>query len=238
MANKNPLVARLFRDLSKLGNDAFKSPEYKHFLGVPLTRKRAANYIFERSYFHVNRRNCWAQISARAPFDIKQHIWHHEEEELVGDKVRGVENHWVLGMKEGAVVGMKPGDFKKPPGDCTMICTHAWSHIAEHAPWLEAFAASCMLEIANSDAIIKGGGVAARVGRKMARELKIPIKQQASNKEHMEVDIIHANMLFEAGQKHITDKAQYDLTKSGARKGLAIYKAWLGMMANDMERLR
>ena len=95
-----------------------------------------------------------------------------------------------------------------------------------------------MLEIANSDAIIKGGGVAARVGRKMARELKIPIKKQASNKEHMEVDIIHANMLFEAGQKHITDKAQYDLTKSGARKGLAIYKAWLGMMANDMERLR
>ncbi len=64
MAKKNPLVARLFRDLSKLGNDAFKSAEYKHFLSLPLTRKRAAKYIFERSYFHLNRRNCWAQISA------------------------------------------------------------------------------------------------------------------------------------------------------------------------------
>ena len=117
MAKKNPLVARLFRDLSKLGNDAFKTREYKHFLSMPLTRKRAAYYIFERSYFHLNRRSCWALVSARAPFDIKQHIWHHEEEELVGDKVRGVENHGVLGMKEGAVVGMKPSDFKKPPSD-------------------------------------------------------------------------------------------------------------------------
>jgi len=238
MAKKNPLVARLFRDLSKLGNDAFKSPEYKHFLSLPFTRQRAANYIFERSYFHLNRRECWALVSASAPFDVKQHIWHHEEEELIGDKVRNVDNHWVLGMKEGALVGLKPADFRKPPGDCTMICSAAWSHLAEHAPWLEAISASCMLEIANSDGIIRGGGIAARVARKMARDLKIPVRQQPSNSEHMEVDIVHANMLFEVAQTHVTTKADYDLATSGARKGLAIYKAWLGMMANDMERLR
>ena len=238
MAKKNPYVARLFRDLSKLGNDAFKSREYKHFLSIPLTRKRAAYYIFERSYFHLNRRSCWAQVSARAPFDIKQHIWHHEEEELVGDKVRGVDNHWVLGMKEGAVVGMKSSDFRKPPSDCTRICTSAWSHFAEHAPWLEALSASCMLEIANSDGIIKGGGIAARIGRKMARELKIPLKKQASNKEHMEVDIVHANMLFEVAEKHVISKEDYVAATSGAAKGLSVYRTWLGLMAHDMERLR
>lgn len=238
MAKKNPYVARLFRELSKLGNEAFKSPEYKRFLSVPLTRKRAAKYIFERSYFHLNRRECWALVSARAPFDVKQHIWHHEEDELVGDRVRGVDNHWILGMKEGGLVGMKAGDFKKPPGDCTMICSSAWSHIAERAPWLEALAASCMLEIANSDAIIKGGGIAGRVARKLARELDIPVKRQPSNSEHMEVDIVHANMLFEVAQDHVTSKSDYDLAVSGARKAIAINKAWLGMMANEMEQMR
>ena len=119
-----------------------------------------------------------------------------------------------------------------------MICTGAWTQIAEHAPWLEALASSCMLEIANSDGIIKGGGIAARVGRKMARELKIPLKNQASNKEHMEGEIEHANLLFEAAQKHVNSKEDYALAISGAEKGLAIYKTWLGLMAHDLERLR
>jgi hypothetical protein len=116
MTKKNPRVARLYRDLSKMGNDVFRTREYKHFLSTRLTRKRAAYYIFERSHFHLNRRQCWALVQARAPFDVKQLIWHHEMEELEGDKERGVDNHWVLGMKEGAVVGMKPRDFQKPPG--------------------------------------------------------------------------------------------------------------------------
>lgn len=236
-SKKNPRVSRLFRDLSTMGNDVFKTREYKRFLSLELTRKRAAYYIFERSHFHLNRRECWALVQARAPFDIKQLIWHHELEELEGDKERGVENHWVLGMKEGAAVGMKPSDFNNPPGDGTLICTSAWSYIAEHAPWLEALASSCMLEIANSDGIIKGGGIAARFGRKMARDLNIPLKKQPSNKEHMEVDIVHANLLFEAAEKHVTTKEKYDIAVSGAEKGLSIYKNWLGLLAIEMEKL-
>ena len=156
----NNLVARLYKELGQLGNDAFKTREYKKFLSLPLTRRRAAYYILERSHFHLNRRQCWALVQARAPFDVKQLIWHHEMEELEGDKERGVENHLVLGMKEGSAVGLKPRDFKNAPSDGTLICTFAWSHIAEHAPWLEALASSCMLEIANSDGIVRGGGIA------------------------------------------------------------------------------
>lgn len=238
MAKKNPRVARLYRELSVLGNDVFKTREYRDFLSVKLTRKRAAYYIFERSHFHLNRRQCWALVQARAPFDIKQLIWHHEMEELVGDKVRGVENHLVLGMKEGGAVGLKPKDFKKPPSEGTLICTYAWSHVAEHAPWLEALASSCMLEIANSDAIVRDGGIANQFGKKMARELKIPLSRQPSNKEHMEVDIIHANLLFEAADRHVTDKESYDLAIRGAEKGLSVYKTWLGLMAIEMDRLK
>lgn len=238
MAKKNPRVARLYRELSVLGNDVFKTREYRDFLSVKLTRKRAAYYIFERSHFHLNRRQCWALVQARAPFDIKQLIWHHEMEELVGDKVRGVENHLVLGMTEGGAVGLKPKDFKKPPSEGTLICTYAWSHVAEHAPWLEALASSCMLEIANSDAIVRDGGIANQFGKKMARELKIPLSRQPSNKEHMEVDIIHANLLFEAADRHVTDKESYDLAIRGAEKGLSVYKTWLGLMAIEMDRLK
>ena len=54
----------------------------------------------------------------------------------------------------------------------------------------------------------------------------------------MEVDIIHANMLFDVAQIHVASKADYDLAISGARKGIAIYRTWLGLMANHMERQR
>lgn len=238
MTKKNPRVARLFRDLSTMGNDVFKTPEYRNFLSLKLTRKRAAYYIFQRSHFHLNRRQCWALVQARAPFDIKQLIWHHEMEELVGDKVRGVDNHLVLGMSEGEAVGLKPKDFRKPPSEGTLICTYAWSHVAEHAPWLEALASSCMLEIANSDAIVRDGSIANQFGKKMARELKIPLSRQPSNKEHMEVDIIHANLLFEAADKYVNDKESYDLAISGAEKGLSVYKNWLGLMAIEMGQVK
>ena len=44
------------------------------------------------------------------------------------------------------------------------ICAGAWSFIAQNQPWLEALSSSCMLEIANSDGIIKGGGIAGQAG--------------------------------------------------------------------------
>jgi len=239
MAKKaNPRVARLERDLGKVANDVFKTREYRRFLSIPLTRKRAAHYIFERSHFHVNRRECWALVQARAPFDVKQLIWHHEREELAGDKERGVENHLVLGIKEGATVGLKPRDFRIPPSDGTLIVTYAWAYIAETAPWLEAVASSCMLEIANSDAIVRGGGIANRFGKKMSRELKIPLERQPSNREHMEVDKVHANLLFQVAEHHVNDKDDCDMVMSGASKGLAVYRTWLGLLADQMETIK
>jgi pyrroloquinoline quinone (PQQ) biosynthesis protein C len=238
MASKtDPRLARLDKKLGVMANDVFKSDEYRHFFSIPLTRERAAYYIFQRSHFHLNRRQCWALVQAKAPFDVKQLIWDHESDELAGNAERGVENHWALGMKEGETVGLKPRDFKKPPGDCTLICAGAWAHIAETAPWLEAVAASGVLEIANSDAIVKGGGVAKRIAKKMSKELDIPLRKQHSNKEHMEVDVIHAALLTEVAERHVKDKADEDAVLSGATKSLAINRTWLGLMAKEMDRL-
>ncbi len=145
--------------------------------------------------------------------------------------------HAVLGMKEGLTVGLKPRDFKKPPSDCTRICTDAWSHVAEASPWLEAVAASGVLEIANSDAVVRGGGVARRFARKMTRELAIPLRQQHSNKEHIVVDVEHANLLIEVARNHVRSKEDADIVVSGAAKSLAINRTWLGLLADRMERL-
>jgi pyrroloquinoline quinone (PQQ) biosynthesis protein C len=239
MATKvKALQARLGNKLCKMANDVFKSRDVRHFLSVPVTRKRAAHYIFERSYFHLNRRQCWAYVQAMAPFDVKQRIWDHEEDELRGNAERGVENHWVLGMREGALVGLTPKDFEQPPSDGTLICTLAWARIASGSPWLEAVASSAVLEIANSDAIIKGGGIAHRFARKMARDIKIPIRKQPSNVEHIAVDIEHANLLFQVIKDHVKTREDEKLVLSGAAKGLAVNAAWLGFLAREMEVLR
>jgi len=234
---RSDLEARLIRACNRMANDAFGSEEYTRFLSLPMTRKRAAFYIFERSHFHLNRRECWALLSARAPFDVKQAIWRHEEDELAGSAARGVDNHWVLGMREGAAVGLKRADFDRPPSDGTAICAHAWARIATAEPWLAALASSCILEIANSDAIVKGGGIAHRVARKMAGEAGVPLAKQVSNAEHMEVDIEHANLLYEMLPKHVKTKQQADEVLRGARLGIAVNRTWLGLLAARMETL-
>jgi pyrroloquinoline quinone (PQQ) biosynthesis protein C len=233
----NVRLTRLHNKLNEMANAVFKTDEYRHFFAIPLTRARAAYYIFERSHFHLNRRQCWALVQAKAPFDVKQLIWEHEHDELAGNAERGVENHWVLGMKEGLTVGLKSRDFNKPPSDCTRICADAWSHVAESAPWLEAVAASGVLEIANSDKVIKGGGVARRFATKMTRELAIPLRAQHSNKEHIVVDVEHANLLMEVAGTHVRSKEDADLVLGGAAKGLAVNRTWLGLMADRMDQL-
>lgn len=237
-AKKSDIEKRLVRAVNRVANDAFKSEEYTRFLSLPMTRARAAHYIFERAHFHLNQRECWALVQARAPFDVKQLIWRHEEDELAGSAERGVENHWVLGMREGAAVGLKRSDFDRPPSDGTAICAHAWARIAQSEPWLAALASSCVLEIANSDAIVKGGGIAHRVARKMAAEAGVPLKKQVSNAEHMEVDIEHASLLYEVLPRHVKTRQQEAEVLRGARLGMAVNRTWLGLLAAGMEKLR
>ena len=99
--------AELENKLAELANAQFDSPEYRRILGMRWTRERARIYMVQRAYFVLNRRDCWAYLQGSVPFDVKQIIWDHEKEELMGDDERGVENHYALGMREGAVVGLR-----------------------------------------------------------------------------------------------------------------------------------
>jgi len=222
--------------LYKLANEQINSAEYTRFYAVPLTPSRAAIYILQRAYFVLNRRDCWGHVQGKVPFDVKALIWEHEQDELVGDAGRGLANHYALGVQEGESVGLNPGDFEKtPPLDTVATCCYAWLHIATNRSWLAAVAASAMLEIANSDEIVKGGGNAARIGAKMRDELGIPLKRQQSNAEHMTAEIEHAHLLLKVAEKYVVTQQDEDEVLAGARDSLAIDRVYKDALAAAME---
>ena len=226
----------LSKALTRMSNEQVVSPECTQFYDVPLTPNRAAIYILQRAHFVLNRRDCWGHVQGNAPFDVKALIWEHEQDELVGDSGRGLANHYALGVQEGESVGLKPGDFEKSrPFDGVATCCYAWLHIANSRPWLEALASSCILEIANSDEIVEGGGHAARIGAKMRDELDIPLKKQQSNAEHMVAEIEHAHLLFKVAANHVHTEQDEDAVLRGARDSLAIDRLYKKILAEAME---
>jgi pyrroloquinoline quinone (PQQ) biosynthesis protein C len=228
----------LDKKLFAMANAQLNSKEYRDLYAVPLNRENAAFYILQRNHFVLNRRCCWAAVQCTAPFDVKGMIWEHEEDELVGDRSRGLADHVTLGMMEGEAVGLTIDDFANtPPADGVQVACYAWLHLARDKPWLEAFAASCILEIANSDAVVKTGGNARRIGEKMRDELGIGFEKQASNAEHMEIEIEHATLLSKAAATHgTTADAQAQILR-GADASLAIDRVYKGALTEEMAAL-
>lgn len=238
MAKLTNGMAKLERTLHREANALFRTDEYERFFGTPFTRERARFYMIQRATFMLGRRACWALVQARAPFDVKQLIWHHEEDELAGNKERGVADHFTLGMMEGRAVGLKRSDFTKlAPCDGSKICAFAWQHAADRLPWLAASALLGALEIANADGIIKGGGMSRRIAMKLRDEVGIPIERQPSNKDHMEVEDEHARFLMIVAKRHMKTRDDFDQIMDGARTTWAINKTWLGLMATEMAKL-
>ncbi|MDC0033096.1 iron-containing redox enzyme family protein [Alphaproteobacteria bacterium] len=224
--------------LAEMANAQFDSPQYRKILSLPLTQERAQIYILQRSYFHLNRRDCWAYVQAAAPFDIKQMIWDHEREELEGDKKRGIPDHYTLGMQEGGAVGLTTDDFgRTSPLDGTMACCAAWIHLAKDRPWLEALPVCAVTEISNSDEICKGGGFARRMARKMTNELGIPLKKQHSNAEHVVLDVEHAHLLMRAARLHASTEKDFEMILKGAAESLRVERIFKGVLGDAIGAL-
>lgn len=238
MAKLSNMLSRLQRQLYREANDLFKTDEYKRFFGTKLTKKRAQFYIINRATFVLGRRACWAYVQARALFDVKQLIWEHEEDELAGNKERGVADHLTLGIKEGVSVGLTRRDFNKiKPCEGSQICSYAWQHAADRLLWLGGAALLGGLEIANADGIIKGGGMSHRMAHKLRRELGIPLSRQPSNQDHMDVEDEHSKFLITVAKHHMKTKDDYDTIMHGARTTWAINKTWLRLMTVEMQAM-
>lgn len=228
----------LNRELCALANAQFDSEPYRKILSLPLTAERARLYIVQRSFFHLNRRDCWAYVQAAAPFDVKQMIWDHERDELAGNKERGIDNHYALGIREGEIVGLTADDFiRAEPLAGTVACCYAWITLAKDRPWLEALPVCAATEMSNSDEICEGGGFARRMARKLTDELGIPLKRQVSNAEHVVLDIEHAHLLMAVAEKHATTEQDFRQILHGATETWRIERVFKGVLADAMAAL-
>ena len=89
-----------------MANDQFDTPPFKRLLNTKFSRERAQQYSVQMAYYVKNRRDCWGYVQGGAPLDVKRLIWEHEQDELIGKKSEGKDDHITLAVKEGAVLGL------------------------------------------------------------------------------------------------------------------------------------
>lgn len=214
-------------------NDQFDSAAFRRLLSFRFSKERAQHYMIQMTHYVRNRRDCWGYVQGAAPLDVKRLIWAHEQEELMGDRTAGKSDHITLAIKEGELLGLSEGDFERiEPLDGAIAGFYAWIHLARDRPWLEALAASAVLEMRNSDRLIRGGSLSRRIGEKWEAELGIPLKKQVNNAEHVAADVEHANLLLEVSRRHAkTEEGQRAILR-GARESLIIDRVYRNHLAD------
>lgn len=232
------LMDDLSRTISTLANAQFDSPGFRRLLALPLNKARAQAYVIQRTHWTMNRRDCWALAQGVAPYDVKKIIWDHEREELDGKPEDGTPDHYTLSVREAAALDLTEDDLANtPPCDGAETCMWAWLHLVKHSHWLTAVAACSALELSNSEAVLKNGSMARRMGEKMARDLGIPMKKQPMNDVHAVADAAHGNLLMDVAAIHMRSRADFERIVDGLRQSWTIDRVWKGQLADLMESI-
>jgi pyrroloquinoline quinone (PQQ) biosynthesis protein C len=227
----------MWDELVRLCNAQFESDPFKRLLGAKFTKPRAQHYSIQMAYYVQNRRDCWGYVQGSAPLEVKKIIWEHEEDELVGRKSEGKQDHIALAVKEGEVFGLSAEAFERTARlEGGEVCFSAWIRLAQRT-WLEAIAASAILEMRNSAELIKGGSLSARVGALFERDLGIPLKKQINNAEHVVMDVEHAHLLMRVARQYAATDSQREAILRGARESLLIDRIYRGHLADLVEAL-
>ncbi|MGH7851814.1 MAG: iron-containing redox enzyme family protein [Candidatus Binatia bacterium] len=230
-------IEATWAELVRLINGQFESAPFKRLLSTKFTKDRAQQYSIQMAYYVQNRRDCWGYVQGSAPLDIKQLIWHHEEDELIGQKAQGKVDHITLAIKEGEVFGLSAEAFERTARlEGGEVCFSAWIRLAQR-PWLEAIAGSAILEMRNSSELIKGSSLSQRIAAMLERDLGIPMKEQINNAEHVVMDVEHAHLLMQVGRKYATTESACHAILRGARESLMIDRVYRGHLADMMAAL-
>ena len=230
-------IDRMWQRLVQMANDQFDSSPFRRLLNTNFTRQRAQQYSIQMVYYVRNRRDCWGYVQGSAPLDVKRLIWEHEEDELIGKKSEGKDDHITLAVKEGGIFGLSAEAFDDTPVlEGGIACFYSWLHLAQR-PWLEAIASSAILEVRNSADLIQGGSLSRRIGEKFEQELGIPMKKQINNAEHVVMDVEHAHLLMRVARKYATTEAAQNAIIKGARESLIIDRVYRGHLADMLEAL-
>jgi len=230
-------AAETLAQINALANAQFESPEFRQLLGTKLTLARARFFAIEMGRYVNNRRDCWGYVQGAAPLDVKRLIWAHEQEELVLDPAVGMD-HFTLATREAEVLGLTPNDFETAePHPGSSAAFYAWAYLAKDRPWLEAVAASSVLEVRNSGAIVTGGSLSSRIRQKLIDELGLPAEKLINVNRHSVADEEHASLLERVVNAHVATEEDCQAVLRGARASFLIDRAFRGALAAGMAAL-
>jgi hypothetical protein len=119
------LVKKLDQRFNQMVNEQFKTPEVQRYYSMPLTWKRALFREQQRMPYILSRRSCWAYVQAKAPLDVKQIIWRHEQDELIFDE-RANSDHFTLAQRQARDLGVPEADIvnSEAPPAIRRRCMH------------------------------------------------------------------------------------------------------------------
>ena len=237
MAVSDNGIEALWEELVLLCNEQFIATPFTRLLSTKFTRERAQQYSIQMAYYVQNRRDCWGYVQGSAPLEIKKLIWQHEEDELIGRKKEGKQDHITLAVKEGEVFGLSAEAFERTARlEGGEVCFSAWIRLAQR-PWLEAIAASAILEMRNSSELINGGSLSYRIGEIFRCDLGIPMKKQINNAEHVVMDVEHAHLLMQVARSYARSEPERRALLRGAQESLMIDRVYRGHLADMLAAL-
>jgi pyrroloquinoline quinone (PQQ) biosynthesis protein C len=237
-ATSNRFVEQLETELNRMVNEQFDSQEFRLLAETPLTMARARYYTLQLVFYASNRRDCWAYVQARAPIDVKQAIWKHEEDELIRDP-RGGTDHITLMNREAVALGItEPELAAAQPAPMIKAALLAFSYIASTLPWQSGLAASHFLERRNNNKLIKSGrGSTKRWRDRLIGELGVDPAGLSSSNIHVVADEEHTDLIWETLRRHIIDEESYKLALNGARESAQLDRAVRGALASGMRMI-
>ncbi|HEY1506567.1 MAG TPA: iron-containing redox enzyme family protein [Stellaceae bacterium] len=228
---------RLDCELTALATAQFETPEFQLFFETPLTIARARCYALQLLSYNVNRRDCWAFVQAKAPWEVKHAIWEHESDELHFDS-RGGGDHRALMTREAVALGVTADEVAKArPSPLITSALAAFSYINITQPWLGALTASHFLERRNNGRIIRGGGFSQRWREKVIRELDIDRALLISTNVHVDADMDHSDSIWDAIARYVEDEFSYRTALEGATASALADRAFRAAVAYEMRKL-
>lgn len=228
------LVGQLESELNRMAIAQFETDEFRLYFETPLTMERARFNATMMVFYNHNRREGWAYVQAKAPWTVKQAIWHHEQDELFHDP-RADSDHRQLMSKEAIALGVKPEDLAKAePTPLVEAVFNGWNYVNSSEHWLAALTGSHFLERRNNSNIIPGGAMSKRWRDKVVRELGVGKEILVSSNVHIEADVDHSDAIWDAVKEAITDDYAYETALRGARKGARLDRAFRGALGYEM----
>jgi hypothetical protein len=231
-------VKQLRDSLNRMVNEHYTTPEIVRYFSFPMTAARGKVKMLHQLHFNMNRRDCWGHVQGSSPPEIKRLIWEHEKEELIVDPRFGGDHHSASLRKAAKVTGLSATDLYNAdliPG--CKAAFRAWVNLARDSSWLKALSGSTILERANNNRIVEGGGVSVRDYRRYTDELRALLGDIPGHDVHNVADEDHSDMMEVVLDRHaVTEETQQQVLE-GARDSLDFDRAFRGSLAIVLEKI-